>query len=113
MSLVGLVDDIWSEFVLSGEENTWRKGGDAGKFCKFGGAVGKLSKNLWNFGLKGLAVTNSDWDGGDWKSGGSKLINDHFNKRDDNCGNNMSCNILVIKLQNLMFPFTIRWRWSL
>ena len=30
MSLVGLADDIWSEVVLSGEENTWRKVGDAG-----------------------------------------------------------------------------------
>ena len=30
MSFVGLADDIWSEVVLSGEENTWRKVGDAG-----------------------------------------------------------------------------------
>ena len=30
MSLVGLVDDnIWSEVVLSEEEKSWRKGGDA------------------------------------------------------------------------------------
>ena len=40
MSLVDLVDDIWSEFILSGEEKTWQKGGDAGNVCKFGGAVG-------------------------------------------------------------------------
>ena len=29
MCLVGLADNIWSEVVLSSEENTWRKGGDA------------------------------------------------------------------------------------
>ena len=69
----------------------------------------EIKQKFWHFGLKGLAVTNSDWDEDDWKSGGSKLINDHFNKNDDNCGDNTSCNILVINLQNLMFPFTIRW----
>ena len=26
MSLAGSVDDIWSEFALSGEENTWGNG---------------------------------------------------------------------------------------
>ena len=30
MSLVGIADNICSEVVLSGEENTRQKGGDAG-----------------------------------------------------------------------------------
>ena len=37
MSLVGLADDIWSEVVLSDEEKSWRKGGDAVNVCDFGG----------------------------------------------------------------------------
>ena len=45
MSLVGLADGIWSEVVLGGEENTWRKGGDAVNVCNFGGAVGELIKH--------------------------------------------------------------------
>ena len=35
MSLVGLVDDIWPEVALSGEENTLQNGGDAGNVFKF------------------------------------------------------------------------------
>ena len=44
MNLVGLADDIWSEDVLSDEEISWRKCGDAVNVCDFGGAVGELCK---------------------------------------------------------------------
>ena len=47
MSLVGLADDIWSEVVLSDEEKSWRKGGDAVNVCDFGGAVGDLCKKMF------------------------------------------------------------------
>ena len=40
MNLVDLADGIWSEVVLSGEEETWRKGSDAVNVCNFGGTVG-------------------------------------------------------------------------
>ena len=40
MSLVGLADDIWSEVVLSDEEQSCGKGDDAVNVCDFGGAVG-------------------------------------------------------------------------
>ena len=46
MSLIGLADGIWSEVVLSDEEKSWWKGGDAVNVCDFGGAVGELSKNF-------------------------------------------------------------------
>ena len=62
MSLVGSVDDIWSEVVLSGKENTWGTGGDAGNVWNFGGAVGNLSEKFLHFGLKGVATAESDWD---------------------------------------------------
>ena len=32
MSLVGLADDTWSKVVLSDEEKSWWKGGDAVMF---------------------------------------------------------------------------------
>ena len=67
MCLVGLADNIWSEVVLSSEENTWRKGGDADVW-NFGAAVEKLSKKFWHFGLKGVAVADSDWHKDDWES---------------------------------------------
>ena len=38
-SLVSLVHGIWSAVVLNSEENTGGKGGDAGNFWNFGGAV--------------------------------------------------------------------------
>ena len=44
MSLVGLADDIWSEVVLSDEEKSWRKGGDAVNVFDFGRAIGELWK---------------------------------------------------------------------
>ena len=44
MSLVGLAVGIWSEVVLSDEEKSRRKGGDAVNICDFGGAVGELCK---------------------------------------------------------------------
>ena len=47
MSLVGLAEDIQSEVVLSHEEKSWRKGGDAVNVCDFGGAVGELWKIIW------------------------------------------------------------------
>ena len=60
MSLVGLADDIWSEVVLSDEEESWRKGGDAVNVCDFGGAVGELWKIIRCFGFKGVTVADSD-----------------------------------------------------
>ena len=69
MSLVGLTDDIWSEVVLSDDEKSWRKVGDAVNVCDFGGAVRELWKIILCFGLKGVAVTDSDWDEDDWESG--------------------------------------------
>ena len=60
MSLVGLADGIWSEVVLSDEEKSWRKGGDAVNVCDFGGAVGELWKIILCFGLKDVAVADSD-----------------------------------------------------
>ena len=44
MSFVGLANGICSEVVLSDEEKSWRKGGDAVNVCDFGGAVGELWK---------------------------------------------------------------------
>ena len=128
MRLVGLVATIWSEVVLSGEENTWWKSGDAGNVWNFSGAVGELSKKFWHLGLKNVAVTDSDWDEDDWETeerlnlgkldGGCDLINDDCDKHDDDnydddCGDNTSCNVSIITLENLMFPFSIRWRRSL
>ena len=128
MSLVGLADDIWSEVVLSDEEKSWRKGGDAVNVCDFGGAVEELWKIIWCFGLKGVAVADSDWDEDDWESvqierrfnlgkedGGGDLIKGDCDKDDDDdddyddCGNNASCSVSTIKSENLMFPFSIRW----
>ena len=130
MNLVGLADDIWSEDVLSDEEISWRKCGDAVNVCDFGGAVGELCKIIWYFGLKGVAVADSDWNEDDWKSGWAKrildlvkedgsgdLINDDCDKYDDDncddCGDNMFCNVSIINFENFMFPFSIRKRWSL
>ena len=112
MNLVGLADDIWSEVVLSDEEKSWRKGGDAVNVCDSGGAVGELWKIIWCFRLKGVAMADSDWDEDDresgWaerrfelvkKDGGGDLINDGCNKYDDDgddCGANTSCNVLEI-----------------
>ena len=128
MSLVGLADGIWSEVVLSDEEKSWRKGGDAVNVCDFGGAVGELWKIIWCFGLKGVAVADSDWDEDDWESvqierrfnlgkedGGGDLIKGDCDKDDDDdddyddCGNNASCSVSTIKSENLMFSFSIRW----
>ena len=61
MSLVGIAENICSEVVLSGEENTRQKGGDAG-IWNFGGAVGVSSKRFWHFWLQGVAVATRDWD---------------------------------------------------
>ena len=112
MSLVGIAEDIWSEVVLSDEEKSWRKAGDAVNVCDFGGAVGKLCKVIWRFGLKAVAVAESDWDENDCGSGrterrfdlgkedgGGDLINDDCDKYDgddddcDDCGDNKSCNV--------------------
>ena len=60
MCLVGLADSIWSEAVLVGEKNTQRKGSDAVNVGNFGGTVGESSKNFCYFGLKGVAVVDSD-----------------------------------------------------
>ena len=124
MSLVGLVDGIWSDVVLSDKEKSWRKGSDAVNVCDFGGAVGELWKIIWCFELKVAAVADSDWESG-WaerkfdlanKDGGGDLIKDDCDKYDDDCddcGDNTSCNVSIIDFENFMFPFSIRWRWSL
>ena len=44
MSLIGFADEIWSEVVLSDEEKSQQKGGDAANVCDLGGAVGELRK---------------------------------------------------------------------
>ena len=66
MSLIGLADGIWSEVVLSDEEKSWWKGGDAVNVCDFGGAVGELSKSFWRFELKGVAVAVFELKGLTW-----------------------------------------------
>ena len=130
MSLVGLADGIWSEVVLSDEEKSWWKGGYAVNVCDFGGTVREFCKIIWRFGLKGVAVADSDWGKDDWESGwtkrrfdlgkkhgGGDLINDDCDKYDDDdcddCGDNTSCNVSIINFENLMFLFSIRWRRSL
>ena len=132
MRLTGLADGIWSEIVLNDEEKSWWKGDDAVNVCDFGGAVGELSKNFWRFGLKGVAVADSDWDEDDlegiWierrfdlgtEDGGHDLINDDCYKYDDDdddcddCGNSTSCSVSIINFEKLMFLFSIRWSWSL
>ena len=129
MSLVGLADSIWSELVLSGKEKSRRKGCDAVNVCNFGGAVGESSKRFRYFGLKGVAMADSDWDEDDSRSawtkrrfdlgkndGGGDLINYDCEKYDDDncddCGDNTPCNVSIIIFKDLMFPFPIRWRWS-
>ena len=47
---------------MSDKEKSWWKGDDAVNVCDFGGAVGELSKIFWRFGLKGVAVVDSDSD---------------------------------------------------
>ena len=96
--------------------------------CDFGGAVGESWKIVWCFGLKGVAVADSDWDEDDWGSGGAErrfhlgkedgggdLIKDDCDKYDDNdcddCGDNTSCNVSIIYFENFMFLFSVRWRY--
>ena len=62
MSFTGSVDDMWSEDVLSNEESTCSKGGNAGNVWNFGGADEESNKTFLHFGLRGIAVTNSDCD---------------------------------------------------
>ena len=88
----------------------------------------ELCEIIWRFGLKGVAVADSDWDEDDWESvqierrfnlgkedGGDDLIKGDCDKDDDDdddyddCGNNASCSVSTIKSENLMFPFSIRW----
>ena len=106
------------------------KGGDAVNVWDLGRAVGELKKKFWHFGLKGVAVADRDYDEDDWVSfqtkikfdlgkedGGCDVINDDCDKYDDdncvdNCGDNTSCNISIINFDTLMFPFSIRWKWS-
>ena len=51
------------------------------------------------------------------EDGGGSLINDDCNKYNDgdcdDSGDNTSCNISIINFENLLFPFSIRWKWSL
>ena len=98
--------------------------------CNFGGAVGELNKKFWHFWFNGVAVTDINWDENDLESlwterrfdrdkedGGGNLINDDCDKHDgdncdDGCGDNISRKVSIIILENLMFSFSIRWRWS-
>ena len=75
-------------------------------------------------------MASSDWDEDDWESvwiegrfnlgkegGGGDMINDDCGKHDDDncdddCSDNTFCNVSIIKFENLIFPFSIRWRWS-
>ena len=103
----------WSEVALSDEEKSWWKGGDAFNVCDFGGAVRLLWKITSCFGLKGVAVADSDWDEDDWKSGWAERrfhlgkedgdgnpIKDDRDKYDDDdcddCDGNTSCNVSII-----------------
>ena len=54
ISLVGLADDRLSEVVLSDEEKSWQKGGDAVNVCDFGGAVRELCKIIYVSGWRVL-----------------------------------------------------------
>ena len=79
--------------------------------------------------MKSVAVADSDWDEDDWEScwdekrfdlgkedGGGDLIKDDWDRYDDddyNCGDNTSCSVSIINFENFMFPFPIRWKWSL
>ena len=110
---------------------TWRKGGDTGNVWNFGGAIIELSKKFWYYGLKGVAVADSDWDEDYWGSvwtggrfdlgkedGDGDTISDVCDKHDDDncddyCGDNTSCDVSITNFENLMFPFPIRWKWSL
>ena len=47
MSLVDSLDDMWSEVVKSGKENTWGRSGDSGNVWNFGGTVRELSKKFY------------------------------------------------------------------
>ena len=67
LRLVGSVDDIWSEVVLSSEKNTWNKCAGAGDVWNFGGVVEEASKKIWHFRLKEVAVADSDCDEDDWE----------------------------------------------
>ena len=129
MSLVGLADDIWSKVEWSKtwilRKKSWRKGGDAVNVCDFDGAVRDSCKKC--FGLKGVAAADSDWDEDDWESvqterrfnledGGGDLIKGDCDKDDDDddddyddCGNNASCSVSMIKSEYLMFPFSVMW----
>ena len=45
------------------------------------------------------------------EDGGGDLINDGCDKYDDDCDDyvdNTSCNVSIIKFENLMFPFSMR-----
>ena len=84
---------------MSGKEKSWWKGFDAVNVCNFGGAVGESSKRFRYFGLKCVAMADSDWDEDDstnaWSKrrfdlgkndGGGDLINYECGKYDDdNC----------------------------
>ena len=45
------------------------KGGDVVNVCDFGGAVRELCKIICCFGLKDVALADSDGDEDDWESG--------------------------------------------
>ena len=130
MSLVDLADDIWSEVEWS---KTWMLRKNLGErvvmqlmFVILVEQSEIYAKKC--FGLKGVAVADSDWDEDDWESvqierrfnlgkedGGGDLIKGDCDKDDDDdddyddCGNNASCSVSTIKSENLMFSFSIRW----
>ena len=91
----------------------------------------RIKQKVLHFWLKGVTVADSDWDEDDLESfwtegsfdlgkecGGGDLIHDDCDKHDDgscddDCGDNTSCKVSIINLENLMFPHSVRWRWSL
>ena len=91
----------------------------------FEGPVRELRKRFSHLGFKGLAVADIDWDVNNCEifltegkvnlgkeDGGGDMIKDDCDKHDDDncdndCDDNTSCNVSIINLKNLMFPFSI------
>ena len=121
MSLVGLVDGIWSEVFWIDEEKSWRKGG-CSQCLWFWWSSCRIKQNNLTFQVEGCCC---DCKGGDWESlwterrfdlgtedVGEDLIIYDCDKYDDDdwddCGDNSSSNFFITNFENLIFPFSIR-----